>query len=514
VCLTSDGRTLISSSYDKTIRLWDTARGRFRSKFPCDPGSVYTIELLPNGREILASGYDGLLHLWDLETGKEVRSLVVGEQSAAGNRYSVQAYQVSGDGRTVATSSFCRRGKASGSLVRLWDLPTGKLLPRQFADADAHGPEICLFSPDLRACVGFVEITPASPPAAGKDVPPPGMTHVIVKDLATGHVLQVLPQPDHCIHDYYNYRLAFAPDARTLVTATCRLGLKNDRYCYDQDALHFWELASGKERLKIVYPETGLEYDSVCFAFSPDGRMLAAARRAQTRSLIQLWDVATGRELGRYAGFDSSVTCLRFACDGTSLVSGHADSTILLWDLSEARQHQQGSPIATDDRSLETWWTDLRDADAEKAHTSSWNLVAAPAEAVRIMRQHLAPASSAPADKMRQLVYDLDSNQFARRKAASQQLADLEELAYPALAAALQSNPSVEKRQRIEALLGAPRIVRSPATLQAIRAVEVLEQIGTPDAKQLLTMLAGGAPEARVTQEAKASLERFAMRSR
>jgi hypothetical protein len=43
-----------------------------------------------------------------------------------------------------------------------------------------------------------------------------------------------------------------------------------------------------------------------------------------------------------------------------------------------------------------------------------------------------------------------------------------------------------------------------------MRAVEVLEHIGTPDAREVLEKLTRGDPSARLTQEAKASLERLA----
>ena len=49
--------------------------------------------------------------------------------------------------------------------------------------------------------------------------------------------------------------------------------------------------------------------------------------------------------------------------------------------------------------------------------------------------------------------------------------------------------------------------------LQAIRTIEILEQIGTPEAQHVLRSLAQGAPEARLTREAKASLNRLARRS-
>jgi hypothetical protein len=45
--------------------------------------------------------------------------------------------------------------------------------------------------------------------------------------------------------------------------------------------------------------------------------------------------------------------------------------------------------------------------------------------------------------------------------------------------------------------------------LQAVRAIAVLERIGTLDARQLLETLAGGAPEAEQSREAKAGMVRL-----
>jgi hypothetical protein len=59
--------------------------------------------------------------------------------------------------------------------------------------------------------------------------------------------------------------------------------------------------------------------------------------------------------------------------------------------------------------------------------------------------------------------------------------------------------------------------LRGPATrpelLQSLRAVAVLEDIGTPQARRLLEELANGAPEARLTREAKSSLRRLDLRN-
>ena len=52
----------------------------------------------------------------------------------------------------------------------------------------------------------------------------------------------------------------------------------------------------------------------------------------------------------------------------------------------------------------------------------------------------------------------------------------------------------------------------SPETLRALRAVEVLERLGTPEAKRCLEGLAKGVPAAPQTREARAALGRLANR--
>jgi hypothetical protein len=45
--------------------------------------------------------------------------------------------------------------------------------------------------------------------------------------------------------------------------------------------------------------------------------------------------------------------------------------------------------------------------------------------------------------------------------------------------------------------------------VQAVRAVAVLEDVGTSEARRALEVLAGGEPEARLTREATAALRRM-----
>ncbi len=506
---TPDGRMLVSGG-DETIRLWDTATGRQVRELTGHRGGVSTVAVLPDGQAILSGGEDGLLRLQDLHTGEERRRFLPeprpGKLPGSGHR--VRSFGLALDGKTALSFSSIYDEVAPRSfrevyLLHAWDLTTGRLFHRQRHPSDLRSPS---FYADAKIVAEYHHTPPVPEKiVAGKPVPrpdDPGKTEVVVREVATGRRLLALPQPD------WSLRLAaFAPDGQTLVTVTYQRSPEDQQARSVTCTLRLWELATGQERLAIPSAEKGERFYYGQLAFAPDSRILATTRGDRT---LQLWDVATGKELLRRSGYESPVSSLAFTCDGKVLATGHNDTTILLWDVASAAEWMDPLARPADAQALEAWWADLASSDARKAHAAIWALVAAPQQAVPLLRDRLRPVPAVPADKLKQLLADLDSNQFARREAASRQLADLEAMAEPAIHEALKANPSEEQRQRIETLLAAPRLVRSPQKLRGLRAVQVLEQVGVAAARQVLVELANGAPEARLTQEAKAALERLA----
>jgi hypothetical protein len=78
---------------------------------------------------------------------------------------------------------------------------------------------------------------------------------------------------------------------------------------------------------------------------------------------------------------------------------------------------------------------------------------------------------------------------------------------------ALENKPSLESARRIETLLAKLEMqILTAETLRGLRALEALETIGTPAARQKLDRLAQGAVAALLTREAQASLQRLARR--
>jgi hypothetical protein len=243
-------------------------------------------------------------------------------------------------------------------------------------------------------------------------------------------------------------------------------------------------------------------------AFSPDGRTLAWSGWQQPT--IHLLELATGKERHRFEGHKRRVTSLAFSADGRTLISGSEDTTAMVWDLS-GKQSRENCAL-----DLDAAWHELAGMDAARAYQAMRRLAAMPTETVAYLRKQLQLVPAVDEKRLAKLIADLDSNQFAVREEASKALESLGELAVGACRKALQGHPAAEVRRRLEALLekeAKSASEPSPERLRTLRAIEVLEHIGTPESQQVLKTLAQGAPESRLTEEAKTSLEHLAKRA-
>jgi HEAT repeat protein len=126
---------------------------------------------------------------------------------------------------------------------------------------------------------------------------------------------------------------------------------------------------------------------------------------------------------------------------------------------------------------------------------------------VAFLRDHLRP-SPPPAPHTARLIADLDDDDFNVREKATAELAKLGKSVEADLKKADGARPSPEARWRLERLLARLTDAFSEETAR-VRAVAVLETIGTDDARQALEELVKGPADERLTKEAKASLLRM-----
>src|SRR5262249_16860222 len=139
----------------------------------------------------------------------------------------------------------------------------------------------------------------------------------------------------------------FSPDGKTLFT--------RDAAKWE---IRLWEVATGKERRRW-----GKE-KSAQAVLSPDGKRAASV----TGIVVRVWEVATGKEVRRLRGHRGPVTSLAFSPDGGALVSGSADTTALVWDLSDLTAAKPSQPRRLSDKELGQLWADLASPDATRAY--------------------------------------------------------------------------------------------------------------------------------------------------
>lgn len=326
--ISPDGKRLVSTSEDGTLRFWDASTGRCLHTVEVPGGISKTpISYSPNGRFVLTASADNTLQLWNASNANLAFTL-------KGNTSGITSAQFSPDGKLIATiasrDSCLRLWQTSGSgdpiilrghdgqlyaaafspdgtklvtasadkTLRLWDVSDGKCL--QTMKGHTRNVMSASFSHDGKY------IASASNDATVK-----------IWNAVGGRCLLTIER-----HGPRFTSALFSPDDHYLLTST-----------YD-DSIQLFDI---KQALQDRQTKTQLLHTmkgSTAF-FSNDGQhIISTSKDLYLKDYsIRIWNTLSGACTQTLSGHTEQITSVVLADNGKALISSSKDRTIHLWDL-------------------------------------------------------------------------------------------------------------------------------------------------------------------------------------
>jgi WD40 repeat protein len=281
------------------IKLWDAATGQpLRFQLSGPTGAVDRMALFDDKLPQIALNWDGTLVAAHYSNHAiRVLNLVTGDLVTLEGpaKHSVAGFNFSHDGKRLV-SVYLVDGPTldSPSLIKIWDLATGKaLLTLDQLPHVVGGPSISPNGRHLAAAFSHLGV-------------------VKVWDATTGNEAYSCKYAGGLV-----YHAIFSPDGK-------RLAASGDK------GVQFWDAGTHE-------PGAALPSDSrlvLGMAFSPDGKRLATG---SVEGAVDVWDTRSGQKFWTFKGHSGNVIWLSFSSDGARLATGGADGTVRVWDTSGQR---------------------------------------------------------------------------------------------------------------------------------------------------------------------------------
>jgi WD40 repeat protein len=472
-----DGKMLAIACEDKSVSVHDAATGKLIRRLEGHSHRVWTAAFSPDSRHLVSCSGEystpddgGEVKLWDLKTGKE--SAIIEKQ-----KQTVYHATFSPDGKSVVSSTY------DGS-INIWDAESGKLT--NTLKGHTKTARVIKYTPDHKyIATGSQDGT------------------VRFWDAQSGKLVKTIVAYETGVQC-----LAFSPCNRYLATTTWPTG---DRI---NATIAIWDWQTSRQLGTFSGPRRNV----LTLDFSPDSRLLACGGGSYTQfGDVKVFEVATGKERVHLEKHKGWVECVRFSPDGRFLISAGGTQKkmpgeIHIWRLADTIKSQSIDTKKLSEAQLTAFWDTLGSTDDVGFETLK-TLIASPTTALSLFKERVKFPAAPDARAVAELIAKLDDAKFAEREKASMELRAMNELIEPVLLKTSKNPASDEVRGRVEQLLKRVQAPNMAAFIvRSLRIVEILDRIGTPEAKQLLTEFAKGTPETWLAREASRALTRMERR--
>jgi WD40 repeat protein len=320
-----DSARIVTASMDETARIWDAASGRQIVVLRGHDGWVTSAAYSPDSSRIVTASSDQTARVWDANSGGQITVL-------RGHTEMVNSAAYSPDGSRIVTASH-------DYTARIWDASSGRQITilrghEKWVWSAAYSPDgsrIVTASADNTVRVwdavtgqqiavlgsygnGNGVSSAAYSPDGSRIVTTPQDKTVRVWDAASGRQIAALRG-----HEKEVRSATYSPDGTRLVTAS-----------YDNTA-RIWN-AVGERPIVVL---NGHEEPVFSAVYSPDGSRIVTASEDET---ARIWDSASGRQIAVLRGHKSSVFYAAYSRDGSRIVTASEDETARVWDAASGRQ--------------------------------------------------------------------------------------------------------------------------------------------------------------------------------
>jgi WD40 repeat protein len=290
VVYSADGKSLITSSRDKTIRVWDVASGKETLKIKDLPANALALAVSPDFTKAATTAgkwnkekqfWLGEILVYDLKTGKVLTSI-------KGHSDAILAVAFSPDGTKLATAS-------SDGTAKVWTLDGKELFTLK---GHAEAVVSVAFSPNGKYIA-----------TGGNDKD----KTVKLWDADNGKEIKTLKGPTRAVSS-----VVFTGDSSQLAGGSM------------DGNITIWEVPEGKE-VAVLKADEGV----LSVAFSPDGKKLASGG---WEKVVRVFDLTTNKEIGGLNGHGMAIACVAFSNDGQRVVSAGNDQMVRIWEVTAVKQ--------------------------------------------------------------------------------------------------------------------------------------------------------------------------------
>lgn len=321
IALDVDGKQLLSGGRDKQVKLWNLTAGEPARVLPALPADAAVLRLSPDGQKLLAGCADGVLRWIDLAGGNVEREAKIHEgavSTLALTKDGSAGYSVAADGSLRAWNP--ATGEVIGSvslpapatqLALAWD---GSLAVAGDARGNLHAYRLPLGA--VRVLEGHAANVTKLIRAGDKVVSVGSDQTLHVHDLASAREIRVLSLPAAASD------LCSVPADDNLVATACADGV-----------IRVWNLADGS----LVAARDEMPEPMTAIGALPDGRALLVGDHS---GAVRVVPYPFAREFDERAvdAHIGALSSLDRTADGSLILSASEDMTIRLWDA-------QGAPV-------------------------------------------------------------------------------------------------------------------------------------------------------------------------